>query len=228
MTDVIDAENIGRKNRSKKTLLSYWWAPIGTVILGAIGSGVWDVLAKPGLSSLGRLFLSILSFGSTRVRDYAYENAALDPYPMPAVLLSGALAGAMLVIGTLFVMLTLAALRTKNDEVKSGHDTNEANSSRISKQISVRRRVLVAVTIMLSLIIVELYVSLAISVAVSLKRTFESNILICSPLLSTPEEKRFRAQFAAIRTKTDYEALDASFRSLCTSRGARLRELSLW
>jgi len=62
-------------------------AVIGAIILGAIGSGLWEMIAKPGLSSLGRLFLTLVTFGSESARNNAYADAALDPTAIPSLVL---------------------------------------------------------------------------------------------------------------------------------------------
>lgn len=59
----------------------------GTVLLGIVGSGLWDVVAKPGLGWLGRATLNIITFGSEFVRDAAYVSAALDPTPLSSLVL---------------------------------------------------------------------------------------------------------------------------------------------
>ena len=59
------------------------WAILGAIILGAIGSGLWDMLAKPGLGTVGRLLLNIVTLGSKTIRDAAYSSAALNPTAMP-------------------------------------------------------------------------------------------------------------------------------------------------
>src|SRR5205807_1241025 len=58
-----------------------------TIILGAIGSGVWDSLAKPGLSRFGRIILNTVTLGSESARDSAYSSAALDPTPIAPLLI---------------------------------------------------------------------------------------------------------------------------------------------
>jgi hypothetical protein len=70
-----------------------WWskpAPItiiGVVLLGVLGSILYDLLVKPGLTTGGRVVLKILTLGSATLRDAAYESAALDPTPVTGLLL---------------------------------------------------------------------------------------------------------------------------------------------
>src|SRR2546423_480145 len=62
------------------------WAILGAIILGAIGSGLWDMLAKPGLGTVGRLLLNIVTLGSKTIRDAAYSSAALNPTALPSLI----------------------------------------------------------------------------------------------------------------------------------------------
>ncbi len=78
---------INRRLRAKRSLAQrVTFSILGAILLGAIGSGVWEVIAKPGLSRTGRFFLSLFTLGSTKLRDASYASAALDPTPLPALL----------------------------------------------------------------------------------------------------------------------------------------------
>jgi hypothetical protein len=233
MTDIAESEATEKQNASKKSLLSYWWALLGTIVLGAVGSGVWDILAKPGLSSLGRLFLNIISLGSIKARDYVYENAALDPYPLPAVTITAFLAGGLIIIVffgfTAFKMKIMNALAIQgNSSEADAKIPDKSENKEIFLPIGVRRRVIMLLILVLGCIIAQIYIILATTLAISVRRFFEANVQICNPVLSLQEERKIRAQFASIKTKSDYEALDTSFRSLCEGRGVHLRDLSLW
>ncbi len=55
---------------------------IGVLVLGIVGSTLYDLLVKPGLSTFGRFCLDVITLGSQTVKDYAYASAALDPTPV--------------------------------------------------------------------------------------------------------------------------------------------------
>jgi hypothetical protein len=63
---------------------------LSAIILGAIGSGVWEIIAKPGLTTLSRTILDILTFGSKTLKDAAYSSAAMNPTPLPSLILLSA------------------------------------------------------------------------------------------------------------------------------------------
>lgn len=64
-----------------------WRATLWVVILGMVGTALWEMFVRPGLSHGGRVFLTLFTLGSSTIRDYAYANAALDPFPLASVLL---------------------------------------------------------------------------------------------------------------------------------------------
>jgi len=58
-----------------KVFGKYLFGALGTLILGAIGSGIWEILFRPGLSRVGSFIVSI----SGKANEAVYQNAALDP-----------------------------------------------------------------------------------------------------------------------------------------------------
>src|SRR5579863_8528148 len=49
---------------------------LGTLLLGALGSGLWELALRPGGQWLGRAFLSLVTFGSRYLKDQVYIEAA--------------------------------------------------------------------------------------------------------------------------------------------------------
>lgn len=52
---------------------------VGTLVLGALGSGLWDVVVKPGGRWMGRAILTAATLGSSGVKDAVYREAAKGP-----------------------------------------------------------------------------------------------------------------------------------------------------
>ena len=57
-----------------------WWKKVvgllGVIVLGAIGSGVWDIIGRPSLGSLQRVILTIASLGVKALKDTTYLEIA--------------------------------------------------------------------------------------------------------------------------------------------------------
>lgn len=55
---------------------------IGTVILGALGSGLWEIFFRPSMGVAGDFFISISDF----IESSVYTTAALDPTPVSGLI----------------------------------------------------------------------------------------------------------------------------------------------
>lgn len=49
---------------------------LATILLGALGSGLWDVLLKGAFGAVGRGILTVITFGYTNLRDSSYLEIA--------------------------------------------------------------------------------------------------------------------------------------------------------
>lgn len=56
-----------------------------TIILGAIGSGLWDAALKPLGSKLGGFVFKVLTLNAKRSRDKVYLNAAMGHHELPSL-----------------------------------------------------------------------------------------------------------------------------------------------
>lgn len=57
------------------------------IVLGVVANGIWDVVAKPGLTRCGRVCLDTITLGSEAIKDATYSSAALNPNPIPSLVL---------------------------------------------------------------------------------------------------------------------------------------------
>lgn len=58
---------------------------IATIILGAIGSGLWDAALKPVSRRLGSALFTGITFGARRARDRIYRGAAMGHHELPSL-----------------------------------------------------------------------------------------------------------------------------------------------
>jgi hypothetical protein len=49
---------------------------VGTIVVGALGSGVWDLALKPSAQWMGQLVLTAVTLGSGAMKDQIYREAA--------------------------------------------------------------------------------------------------------------------------------------------------------
>lgn len=80
---------------------------LGTLVIGALGSGLWEVAFKPGLYWLGKVLLDIGTLGLTGLRDAIYEEIARGNYERAAERTFSILIGIVAWIPISVVMVTL-------------------------------------------------------------------------------------------------------------------------
>lgn len=60
---------------------------LGTIILGAIGSGLWDLALEPALTWCGRTFFTIATLGLSQLRNEIYIDIAKGFHEALSILL---------------------------------------------------------------------------------------------------------------------------------------------
>ena len=90
---------------TKKKLL--WLA--GTLLVGALGSGLWEAIIKPGMLWFGTLMLNLGTLGLSSLRDGMYADVAKGTYERAGVMLLSIATGSLcgFLTGPLIVGLLL-------------------------------------------------------------------------------------------------------------------------
>lgn len=216
------------------TKAKYLWAIAGTIVLGAIGSGVWEMIAKPGLSSAGRFFLNIITFGSTTIKDWAYETASFDPYPLPALLVQACVVWLITALisfkATVYFAKLLLSRRKRDNDSESTPLVALSNGELVHPIDNRLEDLKRGTSVMVFVIPVIGFIAggAVINQAILVKRSFETNMAICAPALSLQEEKILRSRYASIRTKSQHAMLVSDLERLCQSKGVALRDFPTW
>lgn len=58
-----------------------------TILLGAIGSGLWDTAFKPIINKITNAIFTMFSFGAKRARDKIYKEAARGHHELPSLVI---------------------------------------------------------------------------------------------------------------------------------------------
>jgi hypothetical protein len=221
------------------------WAVAGVIVLGAMGSGLWDLIAKPGLSHFGRFVLNVVTLGSQSARNAAYLSAALDPTPLSSLFIIHLLV-MVPIFPVIFVFLAefvlpLVSGRLKREvEGVMNDDENKKEEEKRSqvdvifkgrrRHLYLVRRAAAVLTILFSLALFGMgYVaSKVINQSVLIWRVFNANVKICGPYLSDPQEKRLRALFAAMKSRSDYKVIEDELQDIAKRNGILLRDEKLW
>lgn len=85
-------------------LAEHWLLSIvATIILGAIGSGLWEIAFKPIGKKLSSAVFTIITFGAKRARDNIYKAAAKGHHDLPSL-------DNLVSINTLFICIVFLSL----------------------------------------------------------------------------------------------------------------------
>ena len=217
-----------------------------TIVLGAIGSGLWDVAVKPG----GGWTLTVLTLGSQRVIDSTYRDAAMDPTAIPALSILILISGipATFAAGILFATTRASKvlqkilrlpdvneirdLRRKKTQIQAEGE-NADQKKRLEeiegkietvKMTSNRKCRNMFFWMLIVSTLVGLYTFLPINQSVLIWRKFHANLDICTQYLSDDETKRLKAQFASMRSWADYDEIHTRLRRTADDHKLVLRE----
>jgi hypothetical protein len=180
---------------------------VATIFLGAVGSGIWEIMFRPGLSTAGALLASI----STRFEQEIYSTAALDPTPVPGLILLLMLCLLPLFVATSFFMLAFVEPVIARMVAKSTKKMLEGVSTREhrNRMLNRRRKGVALLGMMVMGVFGTLtYVGFALqNEATMVWRTFNANLEVVAARQTDSETKLLRAQFRQMKNRADFERL---------------------
>ena len=200
---------------------------LGTLLLGAAGSGLWDIVFKPSLTKGGRLILTVLTLGSDRIRDLAYESAALDPTPVSSLVMVIQLSAIpfLIAITVGFVEFGAPRLRLKLES----KIVSDQSSGKSDPRQRFSRRMAVFIIVWSVIFGIFTYTSAKVlNQSILIWRTFHADLAICAPVLSQEQQKLFSARFASMRTRAEYKEIHEDLAGVASSAGLKLIPNELW
>jgi hypothetical protein len=184
----------------------FWVAIVASLILKEVLTWL-SVLTTAGVLRLWSKILYVITLGSTTVRDAPYASAAVNPYPVPSLMIIVLL----LMVGMSFIgyILCKAYWRaiTRYFKNKSNSETNKTQdtpSAPIRKQVLV----LVVATIYFGAFFFALIIPFGIeNEAVASRRIYEADKEMVAPYLTSSQLVQIQADFAGIETRAQYKIL---------------------
>lgn len=183
---------------------------IATIILGAIGSGLWERFLGPFLDWLARVTVGAFAWGHTSYRDSIYENAAKGFHE------AHSLAVYTLVLGLLPMFYLFILLR---------HPTAQGTTAAPSKfRETVRSRKGFWLVFILAMIV---FVAVNFS-ALRLRHINETityslaTFEIVRPYVGEDQYARYRSRYFALRTAAEFEVLHREVQAVAKARGVQL------
>lgn len=196
-----------------------WFLPIiGTVILGAIGSGVWEAALKPGLSSVTTILLDVATLGIGRVRDVIYLEIAKGNYERASLQVILILYGSAAFVGGLICLrFVQSALRNK--------DSDQLDQK--SRASNLRGGWIACLT--LGLISGYFLVASARTVyIVRASNNIEQFQRIVAPAITADERISLTSRVAQISSKKDYEKIIGELSAAAKKNGLRIPEFDIY
>jgi len=211
----------------------HWLNAMGLLLMGAVGSALWEILARPVLIGFSALLMTIGTLGVPSLRDNVYVDVARGLHEDPSITLVAMAIGALGVI--LFVLVRSALI------AQAGHDDFELDSSaqpagwsdRIWRRRNLNFKLLggmreTAITINVVLLVVCVvllsrlfYVNQAI---VHFRQCFDA----ASPYMSEQEEEEILGQFSSMQSRADFIAVTGRLERTVRSHGKHWPEFTIW
>jgi hypothetical protein len=200
---------------------------IVAVLLGAIGSGIWELLIKPSIKFLVSVSVSGIASIFNGYLDMVYRTVSRNPFDTFDFVLSLFLICMCLPWVLMFSHWIL--LKDDLEDIESPDDQDEseecAKDNLISEIKGMQRSVTHKMIPVLIIATVLLWLPISVSIysrsaAIFLERSIE----IVAPYISEQERLGLRARFRSIETASDFFQLEESLRLLADKHSAELPE----
>lgn len=212
----MDILEFWNKSSWKMKLLAWVF---GTLLLGAIASGFWDVVLSRVFSWCVDFGYSITIFGIVSIRDSAYLSAARGLYEAPSLF-------NMIVLALFVVYMSLVAVMFTFIKSQTDKDDSFSKLPDFTKQLLFNRKFALANAVNSSLAIgFILFQTVQMAYVNKVVAEFNQSIAILAPVLTEVEEETLRASFASMKTGADYDYLVEELKSLAANHQVELPKL---
>jgi hypothetical protein len=194
---------------------------VGTIVIGAVGSGLWDVAFRPGVNILSRVTLTVATLGLESARDSIYADVAMGHHELPSLyLLLAAFTAFMSIFG--FISGQWYFKRQRGRVAALSEEGRERRRNRLNRALSWLLGVFAVFSVILLVRFVMInYTNIAITY-------FEQSLAICGPYLTDQEAKEIRSGFARIKKREDYVKIMQLLEGVAEPHGLKLPQFTIW
>ncbi len=205
----------------RKKVLTVVAGVIGTILLGAIGSGLWERCLSPVADWTIKVVVSGMSLLSSTYKNGIYQEVAKGHHEYSALFLHS-LVLAMLPIGYLLLMYRLLMYRhpqAKQDEINAKIRTFVRG-----------RGGYYALTILTFAVIINFFFDFTKTTYINdVATTSRQSISILAPHISDSEVKELWAMFHSMTGEKDFAAFKSKLENLSRDKGIKIPEFpGLW
>lgn len=189
------------------------------VFLGAVGSGLWNLLLGPLVGWLSRASLSLTSSLFHGYVNVLYRNVSRNPSEGLTILPFALIVAVIIVLPWVAIVL-LARELTRIEKLESAEQEavdEPTTGARLQDPSRVRRRfVLLWVWVPMALLTTVLYSETLFKTVYSTRAAMfiERSVEIVSPYIDEHERLELRAQFRGIESAADFYRLEDRLRSI--------------
>ena len=230
---------------------------IGTIVLGAIGSGLWERALGPALNLFGRAILTVATLGSTAAKDQIYTTAArgyheASDQQMLIFLTSLILISAFLPLWWRLLRAYLSRAYLSRDQrpqellkrIKAIKALPEAARTAgmyeelnlIEKEVDTleqtwktSRRITYGFQLLTIFSAAYLFINDLLLIEANAALTFFSqSITICRPYMDERRTEMLQSRFASIHNRGDYISVTDQLRHIASSNHLELPEFHPW
>lgn len=212
----------------------HWFLSIlGTLVVGALGSGLWEVAFRPFFRKLGEVLFFVLTLGMKKASDSVYKDAAKGYREQGGMFISQhfvALASAV-IIATTFVMYKQTSYISIPEQAYlecEGLETPCEKKQCVKEIIKEKLTWLIPILIIAStlLVIILLYSYLWMSRVNHVITDFKQYLSICKPFITNDQIILLEQSFALLNNKDDFKLLTKELSNIAEANHLKLPRLN--
>ena len=201
-------ERIKEERFIKKPIIKTIIFAIVTILLGGIGSGLWELILKPSLGNLSNLILDIITFGTTSLKNNVYANVAKGLHNQESLL-------SFLIFTSIIMGICISVLFRKLLFRKPIVDKLVKKKTKFIKIVSY-----IYIVRFISIFFIETCELLYINETITYYNQLNN---ICLPYIDETQEHIFASQFAQITCQDDYSKIIVDLKKIANKNNIKVK-----
>lgn len=202
---------------------------IGTLVLGALGSGLWEIVFKPIFKKLGELIFYVLTLGIKKSRDSVYLDAAKGHTEQGGIYVArhtSAIVSGLLITLAIVPFLILNGSTDLSKSVRGCDHHQESRDILGCKQQvaneNLKELSIISTPLFLFVAVMLTYSSLRLSQVYRVTTDFNQYRTICKPHVQKKELHTIEKEFALMKNKNDYNVILKRLNKIAQDNGHEL------
>ena len=199
---------------------------LGALLVGALGSGIWDIALKPAFQWSGRTILTAATLGSSAIKDSIYREAARGHHEAGVMFIISGLAAFLLTLPAVF-LFTLIRLKYRAERL--WRTPKERRPPPTLAKIRLAVRVGYGLILVLSIDMGFLFIDiLKLSQANQAYTYFNQSFTICEPYMDDRTSRLIKSRFAMVEGRADYLNVMEDLKNIAWSAHQKLPKYIAW